>query len=76
MTLWNLEGSAATIFTSFPPAWRHLLIAQLNSVGYESETADAALALGPPIDPGLGAVAGMVKTRGSTGVVAVFWEGK
>lgn len=45
-------------------------MAQWNSVEYESETADAALALGPAITPGFGAVAGIVKTRASTGVVA------
>jgi len=70
MTLWNLEGSAATIRTCFPPAWRHLLIAQWNNVEYESETADAAPALGPPMDPGFGAVAGTVKTRGSAAEAA------
>ncbi len=49
----------------FPTAFRRVEIAQFKRVLKSSETADAAAASRPLMVPGLGALSGMVKTRGS-----------
>lgn len=49
----------------FPAAFSREVRAQSKSVLYSSETVVAVLASEPLIMPALGAVSGMVKTRGS-----------
>lgn len=64
--LWKSLGSEATRAHEWLPAARREVVrAQWKRVEYVSETASAAAAEGPLTVPGLGAVAGTVKTRGS-----------